>query len=79
MSGIHVSRLPSNVSDKQIQVYFGNPRNGGGRVTKVLHPLPRSSAVVLFEDEAGMSKVFDERVYAHNEIVKKNAKLIIKL
>ncbi|KAH3848940.1 uncharacterized protein LOC127874094 [Dreissena polymorpha] len=57
MSGIHVSRLPSNVSDKQIQVYFGNPRNGGGRVTKVLHPLPRSSAVVLFEDEAVVSQL----------------------
>ncbi|XP_045158031.2 uncharacterized protein LOC123524133 [Mercenaria mercenaria] len=57
MSGIRVSGLPANVSDKHLKVYFSNPRNGGGRILKIYHPLPHASAVVLFDDKRVVQEI----------------------
>ncbi|XP_052776964.1 uncharacterized protein LOC128214504 isoform X2 [Mya arenaria] len=68
MYGIHVTRLPSNVTDKHLKVYFSNPRNGGGHVEKMFFPLPHNSAVVFFED----SKVVDGLIKERHQIMNTN-------
>lgn len=55
MIGIRVSGLPAKVTDKHLRVYFSNPRNGGGRIQNLYHPLPHASCVILFDDRRGMS------------------------
>lgn len=55
MIGIRVSGLPADVTDRHLRVYFSNPRNGGGRIQNLYHPLPHASAVILFDDGRGMS------------------------
>ncbi|KAM7321969.1 hypothetical protein ACRRTK_018810 [Alexandromys fortis] len=52
---VRVENLPPGVDDYQLQLYFENPFNGGGRVTQVECFPEESSALVEFSD----SKVLD--------------------
>jgi hypothetical protein len=53
MYGIRVFGLPDNITDKHLKVYFSNPRNGGGHIENIYHPLPHGTAVVIFNDKRG--------------------------
>lgn len=57
MSGIRVTGLPAKVTDKHLKVYFSNPKNGGGRVQRIYHPLPNASAVVIFDDKRVVEEI----------------------
>ncbi|XP_038202662.1 protein mono-ADP-ribosyltransferase PARP14 [Arvicola amphibius] len=47
---VRVENLPPGVDDYQLQLYFENPSNGGGRVTRVECFPEESSALVEFSD-----------------------------
>ncbi|XP_038202663.1 protein mono-ADP-ribosyltransferase PARP14-like [Arvicola amphibius] len=47
---VRVENLPPGVDDYQLQLYFENPSNGGGRVTRIECFPEESSALVEFSD-----------------------------
>ena len=53
MTGIRVTGIPVEVTEKQLKAYFSNPDNGGGPVKQIYYPLQNNSAVVLFESPSG--------------------------
>ena len=54
MTGIRVTGVPDDVSEKQLKAYFRNPKNGGGPVREIYYPLQAHSAVILFDSPTGM-------------------------
>lgn len=51
--GVRVFDVPKDASERDIKVYFSNPRNGGAKITRIYYPLQGNDAVVLFEGEKG--------------------------
>ena len=51
--GIRVLDVPKDASQRDIKVYFSNPRHGGAKIQKIYYPLQGNDAVVLFEDGKG--------------------------
>ncbi|XP_033757405.1 uncharacterized protein LOC117339804 [Pecten maximus] len=50
-SGIRVKGLDKHLTtDKDLILYFRNPKNGGGRIYKIYYPLLDNDAVILFKD-----------------------------
>ncbi|XP_063411018.1 uncharacterized protein LOC134693952 isoform X2 [Mytilus trossulus] len=47
--GVRVFDVPKDASERDIKVYFSNPRNGGAKITRIYYPLQGNDAVVLFE------------------------------
>ena len=60
MAGIRIQNIPSSVTEKQLKVYFSNPKHGGGPVKQLLFPMPCGSAVVIYEDSKGTVLVFSK-------------------
>lgn len=52
-NAVRVENLPPGVDDYQLQLYFENPSNGGGRVARVECFPEESSALVEFCDSKG--------------------------
>ncbi|OWF54778.1 uncharacterized protein LOC110440580 [Mizuhopecten yessoensis] len=50
LDGIKVCGVSAGISQSDIKVYFSNPKNGGGRVSKIFFPLLNHTAVVIFAD-----------------------------
>ena len=53
MTGVRVTGIPEEVTEKQLKVYFSNPNNGGGAVRHIYYPLQNNCAVILFESPSG--------------------------
>lgn len=56
--GVRVFDVPKDASQRDIKVYFSNPRNGGAKITRIYYPLQGNDAVVLFECEKVNPKIF---------------------
>ncbi|XP_052097512.1 uncharacterized protein LOC127732519 [Mytilus californianus] len=56
--GVRVFDVPKDASQRDIKVYFSNPRNGGAKITRIYYPLQGNDAVVLFEREKVNPKIF---------------------
>lgn len=56
--GVRVFDVPKDASERDIKVYFSNPRNGGAKITRIYYPLQGNDAVVLFEGEKVNPKLF---------------------
>ncbi|XP_069125924.1 uncharacterized protein [Argopecten irradians] len=61
MDGVKIRGLSPGISQSDIKVYFSNPRNGGGRVSKIFFPLLNHTAVVIFADRNVISGVTRQR------------------
>jgi len=61
MAGLRVQNIPGSVTDKQLKVYFSNPKHGGGPIKKLLYPMPSNSAVIIYEDAADAQQVMTKR------------------
>ena len=53
MTGIRVTGIPEEETEKHLKVYFSNPNNGGGAVRQIYYPLQDNCAVILFESPSG--------------------------
>ncbi|XP_071164183.1 uncharacterized protein [Mytilus edulis] len=56
--GVRVFDVPKDASERDIKVYFSNPRNGGAKIARIYYPLQGNDAVVLFEGEKVNPKLF---------------------
>ena len=56
MSGVRVTGIPDEVTEKQLKAHFSSPKHGGGPVKQVFYPLQDNGAVILFESPSGKSK-----------------------
>ena len=63
MTGIRVTGIPEEVTEKHLKVYFSNPNNGGGAVRQIYYPLQDNCAVILFESPSGEWCVMCYRPY----------------
>ncbi|OWF46306.1 uncharacterized protein LOC110455922 [Mizuhopecten yessoensis] len=51
-SGIRVKGLDKHLTtDKDLKMYFRNPKNGGGDIRKIYYPLLDNDAVILFKND----------------------------
>lgn len=53
--GVRVLDVPKDASQRDIKVYFSNPRYGGSKIKKIYYPLQANDAVILFQDGKGTS------------------------
>ena len=62
--GIRVSGIDQYLTNhSEIEKYFGNADNGGGRISKIFYPLLGHDAVVLFAHEDSKCSVLPSYIY----------------
>lgn len=61
--GIRVLDVPKDASQRDLKVYFSNPRNRGAKILKIYYPLQGNDAVILFEDGKGKQTKTNVRVF----------------
>ncbi|XP_033737582.1 uncharacterized protein LOC117325472 isoform X2 [Pecten maximus] len=61
LGGVKVRGLTPGISQSDIKVYFSNPRNGGGQVSKIFFPLLNHTAVVIFTDKNVITGITSRR------------------
>ena len=55
MSGVRVSNVPREASEKELHAYFANPSHGGGKIKSIHYPVfsdysLSDDAVIIFEE-----------------------------
>ena len=53
MPTVRVSGIPIGTEEKEIKVCFRNPRNGGGKISKIYYPMLGNDAVIVYQPDTG--------------------------